>query len=67
MHAMVMYDTEFGNTAWIAKAMGQALEEAFAVRVQSAQTGPRFRPNWSCSSSAGRRKCTGQVRRCGTS
>jgi flavodoxin len=44
MNAMVIYDTEFGNTERIAKAIGQALEGEFTVRVQSIADQPAIPP-----------------------
>ena len=44
MNAMVIYDTKFGNTERLAKAIGRALEEAFTVGVQSVAGRPELSP-----------------------
>ncbi len=44
MNAMVIYDTEFGNTERIAKAIGHALEGEFTVRVQAIAEQPAIPP-----------------------
>jgi flavodoxin len=35
MNALVIYDSKFGNTHHVAQAIGEALEDTYAVRVES--------------------------------